>query len=284
MKLGNLQGGFWMERTLYLDETENILITRDGPSLWIKKKGLANARIPQNLVDRVVIIGNVRIDAGVITLFTEKGIPVTLFNSKGEETAVAIPYNHHLANHHEEQKLLLLSDKGVKGFRCWIHSKTKNFQLETTKRLLKKKAFILEDEGFRFKDYWKLIESYLPNNRKKWNNVRKIISNLFKEMIISSLLNAELDPHIGVINRRVNFGLALDFCSIFSSQIDLHAILFFKSSPEKDFWSTIGKDTILNKLGIKDIIHRFENRKKFIHDSIEKLIDDLFELIRELRS
>ena len=35
--------------------------------------------------------------------------------------------------------------------------------------------------------------------------------------------------------------------------------------------------------GMKDVVHRFENRRDQIKAVVERLIDDIFELMRELR-
>jgi CRISPR/Cas system-associated endonuclease Cas1 len=118
-----------MGRTLYLNENKGLTVLRDGPSVWIKEDGKAGRRIPARLVGRVVVIGNLRLEAGVITLFTQNDIPVTFINRRGDELAVAMPYNHHLPRHYEEQKIFLDVDENIERFKGWLYARRKETQI-----------------------------------------------------------------------------------------------------------------------------------------------------------
>jgi CRISPR/Cas system-associated endonuclease Cas1 len=97
-----------MGRTLYLNEgSSKLTVTRDGPSVLIKSDEIADRRIPVRLIGRVIIIGSVRLDADIITLFAEHNVPVIFMTRNSEESVVAIPYNHRLARHYEEQKIFM---------------------------------------------------------------------------------------------------------------------------------------------------------------------------------
>ena len=102
-----------MERTLYLNEKKGLEVLRDGPSVWVKEDGVAGRRIPARLIEHVIIMGNVRLDAGVITLFTENNIPITFMNNKGNEVALTIPFNHHYNTHYHDQRKILEKGKNI---------------------------------------------------------------------------------------------------------------------------------------------------------------------------
>lgn len=272
-----------MDKTLYLSENRGLEVIRDGPSVWVKEEGKAGRRIPARLIGRVIIIGNLKMDAGVVTLFTENDIPVTFMNMRGKEAAVTIPYNHNLPRHYEEQKVFLENDENIKRFEMWLSSKRRDAQLDTTKRLSPVIASGFISKGFRECDYQEFIRQYKPRIEEKWNVVKAIINHLVREMIIGSIMRSDLDPHIGIRHRRHNFGLALDICYTVGPEIDLHGIQFFKRNKENDFIVKGHGGWSVSKDGMKDIIHRFENRKKMLHDLIERTLDDLFALMRELR-
>ena len=272
-----------MDRTLYLNENKGLTVLRDGPSIWVKEDGKAGRRLPARLVGRVVIIGNLRLEAGVITLFTNSDIPVTFINHRGDAVAVAMPYNHHLPGHYEEQKVFLEAEGNIERYKSWLYARRKETQINVIGRISKGVAGLFAAKGFREKDYRRIIEKFKPSNDELWKVESGVVSNLFREMIIGSIVKADLDPHLGVIYRRHNFSLALDICHILEAEIDMQCIQFIKTAGEKGYIVKDQTGWAVSKAGMRDIIHRFENRRKQIHLTVEKLIDDIFELMRELR-
>jgi len=272
-----------MDRTLYLNENRGLMVFRDGPSIWIKQEGKAGKRIPVRLVGRVVIIGNLRLETGVITLFTDRDIPVTFINHRGDSIAVAIPYNDQLPRHYEEQKIFLEKEENIDRFTNWVFAKRKEMQLGVVKRVTKRTGGLFVAKGFREKDYRNFIEELRPSKDEQWKVASAIVGNLFREMTIGCIVKADLDPHLGVLHRRHNFGFALDVCSVLEAEIDLQSIQFLRGAKDKGYMVREQIGWAVSKEGIKDIIHRFENRRKQLQETVEKLVDDIFELMRELR-
>jgi CRISPR/Cas system-associated endonuclease Cas1 len=271
-----------MNKTLYLHEARDLEVVRDGPSLWIKQRGLAGRRVPARLVDMVIIIGTVRIDTGVLTLFTDNNIPVTCMNKRGQETAVTMPYNHQLPVRYEEQQIFFTRDEGILRFEQWLLSERKRIQLNTVKRLSKNIAGLYLAQGFKEADYRNFVRQYKPADEDKRLTIETLIGNFFREMLISGLMAAGLDPHMGVLHRRRNFGLALDLCHAMEGEVDIQTVRFLQRSPGE--WMLKGKrGWEVSRDGMKDIIHRFENRKRANLVMAEHLIDELFELMRELK-
>ncbi len=272
-----------MDRTLYFNEAKGMEVLRDGPSVWVKQEGKAGSRIPARFIGRVVIIGNVRLDAGVITLFADNNIPLIFMNKKGEEAAVTIPFNHRLSQHHEEQKIFLEKEKNIRAFKTWLFSKRRQQQINTLKKLLKAIADKMRQEGFREADYRNVINRYISGKEEQFKAVRPIIKNLIKEMVVESLINADLDPHAGIINRRHNFGFALDISFAIEPEVDLQCIQFLHALSDNTFMIKKVNTLTISNEGMRDIIQRFENKKRLMGETIETLIDDIFRLMRELR-
>lgn len=68
-----------MGKTLYLNEGDiPISLHADGPSLLIKLPHSAERRIPLRVLGRVIIFGNIRIDADALTLLGMHNIPAIL--------------------------------------------------------------------------------------------------------------------------------------------------------------------------------------------------------------
>jgi hypothetical protein len=271
-----------MDRTLYLTEKHGVEVRRDGPSLWIRERGKSGYRIPARQVGRVVIMGNVRMDSGVISLFTEENIPVAFLNKQGKELAVCMPYNHHLPRHYEEQKRLFGGEDHARLFRQWLFSVRRSNQLETLKHISGGKAQVYARIGFRDRDYEDIIRSLLFDSASQWVAARTAVEGFLHEMIIRALLRADLDPHLGITNKRHNFALALEFSWALGGEIDLQTLKFLKAAHfNGQSWRSPDGSIIL-KDGLKALVQGFEQRKGIVHRLIEDMIDDMFRLIRDI--
>ncbi len=275
---------FLTDKTLYISEKKGMEVTRDGPSIWITEDGKAGRRIPARLISHVIIVGNVRMDAGSITLFTENNVPVTFFNRKGSEVAVTIPHNHHLNSHSEEQKHLLAKDENIQRYNQWLVAERRRMQLKVVKKLSRQAASVFISKGFREQDYKDFITRCASVGEKRWRIVREIIRNMLNEMIMKSILDADLDPHVGIFHRRDNFGFALDMLHVMDPEADLQAVQFFRSDKDRELLAMTSTGLKLSREGIRNIALRFENKKKFTAGLVDTVIDDFFAVMRTIRS
>jgi len=270
-----------MDRTLYLSERPGLTVLRDGPSIFIKQKGCADRRVPVRLIGRVVIIGNLKMEAGVITLFTKNNVPVLTIDKQSESAAVTVPLNDKVPFYYHNQRVFLETEGNVNRFMTWLYSKKRIVQLCAIKRLSKGAASKFMRGGFKEQDYHRFIRRKITSSEGQWKTVRGTIENLLLELVIARLLQAGLDPNIGVLNRRRNIGFALDLVNILGAEANVQCIQFFKRNRE-DFMEFTGDKWLISSEGMKNVVHRFENRRQAVTNFVEKLIDELFELMREL--
>ena len=256
---------------------------RDGPSIWIKEEGKAGRRIPARLIGRVVIIGNLKFEADVITLFTDQGVPVTLMSRNADSVAVFMPFHDNLSYYYQKQISFLTKDAHINRFKDWLYSRRRQMQIYVIRRLSKKIARVFVTKGFRERDYRKFIESHKPSEKGQWEVIHKTVGSLFRELIIGRIIISELNPHIGIINRRYNFGLALDIFHILEPLADLQCIQFLRKSKDKSYITASKQGWTVSKEGMKDIAQRFENMRKTTQKHTDILLDYIFELMRELR-
>lgn len=273
-----------MERTLYLNEKKGLEILRDGPSIWVREDGKAGRRIPARLIGHVVIVGNVKLDADSITLFTKNNIPVTFMDNKGNEVAFTIPNNLKGNNHYHDQKKILEKQKYIEHYRQWLESERRRLQLKVISKLDRKIARVYTKHGFKEEDYQDFIIRNLDDtNYKVVQLVKNIISNFMKELILASVLSSGLDPHIGIINRREDYGLVFDIFYAVEPEVHLQTIQFFYLAKYKDYIYMSSTGLSISKEGMKNIINRFENKKRLSIDFIEHIIDGLFETMRNIK-
>ncbi len=272
-----------MERTLYLNENEQVTVYRDGPSIWVMETGRAGRRIPARLIGRVVIIGNVRLETDVITLFTDNDIPVTLMNRAGDSAAVVMPYEEKLARFYEKQKALFINPEMVRRYKDWLYSQRRKTELRVLKRLSKFLFETLTAKGFSSREYRALVGKFKVVSEDQWLAVFGVVSMLFREMVAGYVVRIGLDPHIGVVNRRRNFALVLDICHILEPEIDLQSIQFCRSARANGYMIRGQSGWSISPEGMKDVVHRFENRREQLLAVADSIIDDVFEFMREVR-
>lgn len=271
-----------MGRTLYLTEKENFKAFADGPSILINWSNKADQRIPLRLISRCVIVGNIQLESAVISILASHNIPIIFTNSSGYELAIALPYNHRLPKRWREQRVFLESKKNRDRFINWAKLKRLNLQLDTLKKLFpyRRNEFRRDiGEG----NYQKTISLLKPKDEIKWKVVKGFIENLFRTLIIEKIDQRGLNLHFGVIHRDDNFGLALDLGYILESLVDEQAIQFFRRRENYSCFEKKESSLSLSKNGLKEIIHRFENKRGIIEEIIENILDEYFQLMRELR-
>lgn len=255
---------------------------RDGPSLWIKEKDKAGTRVPARLVNMVFIVGNIKMDAGTVMLFAENNTPVTFMNKRGEAIGVVMPYNHTSPDHHEEQKRFMMREENQEAFKKWITSQRRDVQIAVMKKINWEKAQDFLTKGFRELDYTEMINFRRASKDMEWKTVYGVVNNLIMEMIIREIIASNLDPHMGIINRNCNFGFALDLYKIMEPESDLMTTQFFTSCLWHEFVVCTEKKCTLTKDGWRNVVHRFENRKKLLARRMENVLRGYFDLMRRI--
>jgi CRISPR/Cas system-associated endonuclease Cas1 len=267
-----------MERILYLTEKKDTEVRRDGPSLWVKERTRAGYRIPARLLDMVVVIGNVRMDSGVVTIFSEQNIPVTFLNARGETIAIAMPYRDPSPDRREEQRRFFRIQGNMERFERWFYSRKRHVRLYVTARIEPAKARTFQDEGFRDADYLAFVRNHAAKKEKLWAAVKEQVLSLLRELLVEKLVRAGLDPHLGIFHRRCDFGFAMDFCDLVEAEADLQAIRFVNYPYIEGLFTEGRTRATLTKEGMKELIGRFEGRKMSVGRHVDSTIDSLFEL------
>jgi len=128
------------------------------------------------------------------------------------------------------------------------------------------------------------LKEIISASEEQWLVVNGMVTNIFRNMIVEHVIKAELDPHVGIIHRRHNFGFALDICYILGGESDMQSVQFFLSKRLKNLIKMEEGQWFVTDEGVKDIIHRFENKRQDVKKKIENIIDEFFELMREIRA
>ncbi|GAB4390166.1 MAG: CRISPR-associated endonuclease Cas1 [Thermodesulfovibrionales bacterium] len=257
-------------------------VSRDGPSVWIEQQGCAGRRVPAQAVGRVVVIGRVRLDSDVVTLFTARDVPVVFVDRAGGEHAVALPSNHKLPAHYRRQARMAASKDAVAAFKRWAGEKRHVVEVGVLRRLfpqLKKQLRFGVGEG----NYAYMIASALPEDKGLVVPVASVVGSLFAALVTERVVGAGLDCNTGVIHRRRNFGFVADLAHVLKAEADLQCVEFFRNAGGRALLRKEGQAWGITRAGMKDIAGRFERRRKRVADTVDGMIDEVLTLMREVK-
>ncbi|MGB9845758.1 MAG: CRISPR-associated endonuclease Cas1, partial [Methanothermobacter tenebrarum] len=264
-----------MLRPLYVFAREKVKIMADGPSLWIEKQSQAGQRVPLKYISRVYLFGKVEITGEALIKLAENNISLTIMRVSGAGKAILLPFNRRLPKYHRMQRVILDSYRNLFRYLEWLKTYRSYFQLMTVRRFLKGFNNTWEiGEG----DYKVYLMKLLSVDNKFINPVKKINFSLISGLIAEEVTKAKLDPHVGGYYRRTNFAFLLDLAYLMEAVLDELVILFFKQERWRNFLNGQEIEN-LNDEGVKNIIHRFENKKEELRDKVNKVIDDFFMLM-----
>lgn len=272
-----------MPKPVYLVGTEDIKTVVDGPSLWIERPGKAGQRIPFRLISRVHFIGDITISSEVILALAENAIPLVVSGLTGDAKAILIPFNHRLPKFHKFQRVILESKSNMEKYINWAVTYRKYFQLKFLKNFF---PLLRQANDIGDGDYKEYLGRLTSTDNVRWQLVKKIVHTLHQGLICEQLKKSGLDPHPGVLFRRVNFGFLLDMSFILEARVDEQTVMFFKQKNHQKYFEYLPsvKKLIIKKEGYRDVVNRFENKREETKIVIDRVIDDFFVLIRELNS
>lgn len=198
-----------MERTLYLNEVPGLRVNRDGPSLWIERRGSAGRRVPVRLVRRVLIAGNVALDTGSLTAFAERGVPVAFLNRAGEPVAMVIGCAAGLFARRAEQAAALEDPGTRERLSAWLRAWERGRRLTLASRLDPVTAARWRREGLRPLDYdtWIARQARLRGVSPRR---RGFFHAALHTLALERISEAGWDPHLGVQHRAQGLGLVRD--------------------------------------------------------------------------
>ena len=271
---------FLTDRTLYLTEKKGLNVRRDGPSLWIWEKNKAGIRVPARTITRVFVIGNIKMDAGLICLFSENEVPVTFMNIKGETQAITIPYHGDRSRRALQQAKFLSQGRFRTDYLKWLAYFRSRLEVYSLKRMGISGQEIPSQDIQINSLFQAQIVSYKPGREMEWPVIKGVLENLATQAITSKIVKFGLDPHRGVRAGASNFSFVKDICYVFEPEIERQTLDVALTLKPFGQFNTTRKGGNLTKDGIKLVVHTFEQRRNFIGWFLGIFIDAFFDLMR----
>jgi hypothetical protein len=208
-----------MERTLFLNERAGMRVRRDGPSLWIERPGSSGSRVPVRLVRRVLISGNVALDADSLTVFARRGVPITLVSRDGEPLAMVVGCSGGLFARRGLQAGALEHPHVRERISAWLRARERGRQLALATRLDPATALQWRGQGVRPADY----ESWIHRQgRLRGASVRRrgMFHAAAGTVALDRIADAGWDPHLGVVHRGEPLGFVKDCATAIRADAD----------------------------------------------------------------
>jgi hypothetical protein len=208
-----------MEKTLYLSENEKLWIKCDGPSLWIQQPRRAGQRVPARLVRRAVVVGNVTLDTGSLTLLAQRGVPIALLDRRGEPLAMVLGIQDGVQQRRTRQAALSEDAEKRERLTAWLDAWERGRQLRLIRTLDPSRARRWRAAGYRRADYddWVLAQARMRGCHPR---SRTFLTGAAHELIAAEITAQGWDPHAGVRERGRPLGFVKDCYSALQSDID----------------------------------------------------------------
>ncbi len=269
-----------MKKSLYLTGAKDLKIKRDGPSLWVTTER-GSRRVPVNLVERVVVVGEVNIPSSVVTLFASHNIPVLFIEPTRKETALCLSTKPSAPAYADRQCIFNASDDNRHKYRSLLESFRSMTVMGVLRRLFNNNTSAIEEHLGAVKNFsrYKRLFLGLSGDRKHVFTVaRTLLKAILLEDIVIALRRAGFDPQQGVLHQGKRLGLAHDLLFVFEPEVSLIALRFVRSANYEEF---VLKERILSE-GLRDLVCRYENRACYIRQRTKTLLGKLVRLLQEL--
>jgi hypothetical protein len=259
-----------MEKTLYLSESQTLRIRCDGPSLWVEQANRAGQRIPARLVRRAIVVGNVALDSASLTVLAQRGVPIALFNRRGQPLAMVIGLQDGEPQRRARQAALSEDREKRERISAWLDAWERGRQLRVARRLDAEKSRQWRRSGFRQADYEELI---LADARARGRRLseRAFLRGALLELVAAEMAIEGWDVHTGVRHPGETCGFAKDCASALSPEADQLWISLPRQKPEDK-----------RPYATRSLAERFEARRKALEALVRLMLEQYARLLWEI--
>ncbi|MCP9440382.1 MAG: CRISPR-associated endonuclease Cas1 [Nitrospira sp.] len=258
-----------MERTLFLNERAGLRVRRDGPSLWIEQPGSAGSRVPVRLIRRVLIAGNVALDAESLTAFAERGVPVTLVGRNGQAVAMVVSCASGLCVRRGLQIGAMDHPSGRERISAWLRAWERGRRLALAARLDSATAARWRCLGVRTVDYEQWVQR-LGHQLGATPRQRRLLHAAVSTLILDRITERGWDPHIGAVHHGEPLGFVKDCAMAIRADTDRLWLEQRRLAPHSEVALS------------RDVAECFERHRPRLARLLDRLLDQYGSLLQEL--
>jgi hypothetical protein len=267
--------------TLYLAGRDGVAVRREGVALAVTVPGKACQRVPARRVGRVVILGEVTLPVSALTLFSERGVPVTFLDGQGRTRGILL-HPHPPTDPRGQGWFRSLRADSVSRRQVGrlYAAHRRRHQLGALAAIHSPMREHADRRGLRESDYqwWLTAAVWEETPRAAIAVVRRTLHNLLLNWCARALAAARIDQRIGLVDPYRPLGLADEVAIALYPILDPVWVRLFRKRDAVRHFVMDGLDWALAPRHSRWLIAPYENQGPRLVAAFEALLRDLLVL------
>jgi len=268
-------------RALYLAGREGISVRREGASIAVTVPGRASQRVPARRVGRVVILGELTLPVSALTLFSERGVPVTFLDGRGRTRGILLHPNPPEDPRAQGWLRSLRADEvSRRQVRRLYTAHRRRLQLGALAAIQSPMRDYARGRGLRDQDYqrWLLAAVREGTPREAVRVVRRTLVSLLRTWCGRALTAARIDQRMGLADPYRPFGLAEELTSTLYPILDPVWVRLFRRQDAVRHFRLEGLEWALAPRQARWLIAPYEGQGPRLTAAFDALLRDLLSL------
>ena len=268
-------------RTLYLAGREGVAVRREGAAVAITVPGSACQRVPARRVGRVVILGELTLPVSALTLFSERGVPVTFLDRAGRTRGILLHPNPPEDPRGSGWFRSLRADEVSRNqVRRLYAAHRRRLQLGALAAIQSPMREWARERGLRDQDYqqWLLATTREGTPREAVRVVRRTLSSFLLNWCGRALVAARIDQRMGLVEPCRPLGLAEEVASTLYPIVDPVWVGLFRKQDAVRHFQLEGLEWALAPRQARWLIAPYEAQGPRLTAAFDGLLRDLLSL------
>ncbi len=272
-------------RTLYLAGRDGVRLRRQGASVAVTVPGRAEQRVPARRVGRVVILGEVTLPVSALTLFSERGVPVTFLDGQGRTRGILLhprpPEDPRGAGWFRSLRADEVSRRQV---RRLYAAHRRRLQLGALAAIVSPMRGFARERGMRDQDYQQWLRAAIREGTP--HSAVAVVRRTFKTLLLNwcsrALTAARIDGRMGLTDPHRPLGLAEELADTLYPICDPIWVRLFRKQDAVRHFITEGLEWAVAPRHARWLIAPYEHQGPRIQAAFDGLLRDLLNLPWEI--
>ena len=272
-------------RTLYLAGREGARVRRQGGSVAVTMPGRAEQRIPARRVGRVVILGEVTLPVTALTIFSERGVPVTFLDNQGRTRGILLhPQPPEDPRGTAWFRSLRADEVSRRQVRRLYAAHRRRLQLGALAAIASPMRDHARAHGLRDQDYQQWLRAAIREGtpQSAVAVVRRTLKTLLLNWCSRALTAARIDGRVGLVDPSRPLGLADELSNTLYPICDPVWVRLFRKKDAVRHFISEGLDWAISPRHTRWLIEPYEHQRPRIQAAFEGLLHDLMTLPWEI--
>ncbi|RMF87983.1 MAG: hypothetical protein D6739_00765 [Nitrospirae bacterium] len=268
-------------RTLYLVGREGVRVKREGASVAVTVPGRAQQRVPARRVGRVIIFGDVTLPVSALTLFSERGVPITFIDARGRTRGILVHPNPPEDPRGQGWFRSLRADEvSRRQVRRLFAAHRRRLQLGALAAIGSPMLAYAKARGMRENDYQEWLRAAVrPDTpREPIAVIRRSLRTLLLNWCGRALTAARIDGRVGLVDPHRPLGLAEEIANTLYPICDPVWVRLFRKKDAIRHFVTEGLEWAISPRHSRWFIAPYERQGPRLQKAFDHLLRDLLTL------